>query len=83
MRDIAGSRVRRESMRILAGAIDERFNGNKKGKDRRVCFVLLTAPFGNGGRLDYMSNGERNAVVTMMKGLIARLEGHPEMTGEA
>jgi hypothetical protein len=70
-------------MRILAGAIDEWFNGNKKGKDRRVCFVLLTAPFGNGGRLDYMSDGERNDVGTMMKGLIARLEEHPEMIGEA
>jgi hypothetical protein len=44
----------REKMQILAGAIDDLFNGDKKGKDRRVCFVLLIAPFGsNGGRVLY------------------------------
>ena len=75
------SPVYREKMQILAGAIDDLFNGDKKGKDRRICFALLYAPFGgNGGPAAYLSNGERNDVVTMMKRMIARFEGQL-MTG--
>lgn len=67
----------RELMNALAAGIDKLFNGDRRGHDRKVAFVLLTAHFGDieGGRVNYISNGERPDIITMMKELIARFEG--------
>ena len=77
------SRAYRNEMNALAHALDETFNGGKKGKDRTVCFVLLVAGFdgtvaGEDGRVNYISNGERADTVNMMKELIARFEEQAE-----
>ena len=73
-----------ETMNALAGALDEIFNGNAKGVDRKTGFILMVFPFGNtDGRANYISNAERKDVVTMLKEQIARFEGQPEMKGKA
>jgi hypothetical protein len=75
----------KEKMVALAGAIDELFNGEAKGKDKKVGFVILVFPFGNeDGRCNYISNGaDRKDIVIMMKEQIKRFEGQAEQTGRA
>ena len=75
----------REKMAAIASALDEMFNGSAKGPKRKVGFVLLVFPFGEGeGRCNYISNGaNRKDIVTMMKEQIKRFEGQPDMTGHA
>jgi len=67
----------RMMMNALADVLDRAFNGEVHGHDRKVAFVLLSANFGDiaGGRVNYISNGERADIITMMKELIARFEG--------
>ena len=73
----------REKMNILAQFLDDQFNGNKEPK--RVAFVMLISEFGNidANRVNYISNGRREDIVTMMREILARFEGQPEMKGEA
>ena len=73
----------RAAMNALAQDLDEMFNGKKKGKERTVSFVLLVGDFGASNRVNYISNSERSDIVTMMKEIIARFEGQPEMKGRA
>ena len=63
-----------ELMQGVASALDECLNGNKKPK--KVAFVLLLANFGevDEGRVNYVSNANRDDIVPMMKGLIDRWE---------
>lgn len=69
-------------MRTLASALDDCFNGDRRPKN--VCFVLLVTEFGNmAGRVNYISNGERSDIVTMLKEVTARFEGQPEQKGTA
>lgn len=71
-------------MEALAHTIDELFNGDLRGKDRKVGFVLMVFPFyGEKGRANYISNADRRDVVTLLKEQLARFEGQPEMTGKA
>jgi hypothetical protein len=75
-----------DKMKALAGALDQMFNGDSEGADRETGFVLMVFPFGEHvtGRCNYISNGaDRRAVVTLMKEMIARFEGQPEMSGRA
>jgi hypothetical protein len=74
-----------EGMNFIARTLDEAFNGDKRGSDRKVGFVLLVFPFGaSDGRCNYISNGaDRRDIVTMMKEQIARFEGQPETSGRA
>jgi hypothetical protein len=82
-----------QQMVAAALALDELFNGEdaspygRGAKDeRKVAFVLLVSDFGDkpGGRCNFVSNGvDRRDVVSLMKEMIARLEGQPEMTGHA
>ena len=73
-----------EKMNALAHAIDELFNGDAKGDARKTGFVLMVFPFGDHGRCNYISNGpDRTDVVTLMKEMIQRFEGQPEMEGRA
>jgi hypothetical protein len=75
----------KEKMIALAQAMDELFNGEAKGKDKKVGFVLMVFPFGNtDGRCNYISNGaDRKDIVVMMKEQIKRFEGQPEEVGRA
>ena len=74
-----------EKMNALASVVDELFNGEDKAQARKVGFVLLVFPFGEGeGRCNYISNGaDRKDIVTMFKEQIKRFEGQPDMTGRA
>lgn len=69
----------------LAHAIDAILNGDQKGSNRATGFVLLLFPFGDrSGRCNFLSNGaDRRDVVILMKEMIARFEGQPEIKGEA
>jgi hypothetical protein len=74
----------RDQMNAIARVLDEAFNGAAKGSARKTGFVLLVFPFGDadGGRCNFISNGaDRRDVVTLMREMIARFEGQPEMTG--
>lgn len=77
----------RDQMRAIAEVLDETFNGEARGLDRNVGFVLLVFPYGNEdgmGRCNYISNGaDRKDIVVMMKEQIKRFEGQPEMKGTA
>lgn len=72
-----------EKMEAVARAVDGFFNGEAKGADRKIGFVLMVFPFGDTtGRCNYMSNGaDRNDVVTLMREMIAKFTGQPEITG--
>lgn len=76
----------RDQMNSLARGIDMLLNGDAKGSDRKTGFVLLVFPFGevDSGRCNFISNGaDRRDVVILMKEMIARFEGQPEMSGTA
>lgn len=69
----------REQMRQLGQAIDEALNADRLNPE--VGFVLLMFPFGEkvDGRINYLSNGERESVHRALKELLERWEGrHPE-----
>jgi hypothetical protein len=78
----------RDKMNALAASLDKVFNGEAKGKDRKVGFVLMVFPFTDDGHTDghdcnYISNANRPDIVTLMKEMVARFEGQPEMKGRA
>lgn len=79
----------REQMKELARALDTMFNGEARGKDRKVGFVLLAFPYNEGEvtagtRCNFISNGaDRKDIVVLFKEMIARFEGQPEMEGNA
>lgn len=74
----------RHLMNTLAHMLDHAFNGDAKGDDRQTGFVLLVFPFdGHEGRCNYISNADRNDVVTMLKEQIKRFEGQPDVEGHA
>lgn len=66
-------RTRRE-MQTMARVMDDHFNGTDVPK--KTCFVLLIMPFDGapGSRVNYVSNGQRDDVLTMLKELTARFE---------
>jgi hypothetical protein len=74
-----------EMMNAMAGALDQMFNGEAKGDDRKTGFVLLVFPFADHeGRANFISNGaDRKDIVTLFREMIARFEGQPEITGRA
>jgi hypothetical protein len=74
-----------EVMQGLARRLDYAFNGDLKGDARTTGFVLMVFPFGDhSGRCNYISNGaDRKDVVTLMKEMITRFEGQPEIQGRA
>lgn len=79
----------RVAMNALARDIDVTLNGPlpapglPQGR-RKNCFVLLTAETGKveGGRVNYISNGERDDMVAMLRELLARFEGRAAETPE-
>ena len=75
-----------EQMNAVAKGLDQIFNGEAHGPDRKTGFVLLIFPFGesDSGRCNFISNGaDRRDVVTLMKEMIARFEGQAELSGKA
>jgi hypothetical protein len=76
--------AQRAQMNAVAQGLEKIFNGDAKGDDRAVGFVLLVFPFGaEDGRCNYISNGADRDIVAMMKEQIKRFEGQPEMKGTA
>jgi hypothetical protein len=84
--------AQRENMNRLAAFLDRSFNGKDatphvlhKKEKRKWGFVLMVFPFGDvEGRCNFISNGaDRKEVVALMKEMIARFEGQPEMKGHA
>jgi hypothetical protein len=75
----------RQAMEDLARDLDRVFNGELRGDDRTTGFVLMVFPFRDTeGRCNYISNGaDRNDIVALMKEMIQRFEGQPEMRGRA
>ena len=76
----------RAAMNAIAQGIDEVLNDGKTGAARDTGFVLLVYPFGEavGGRCNFISNGaDRKDLVVLMKEMIARFEGQPEVSGNA
>lgn len=74
----------KDKMVALAHALNEMFNGDAKGDARKTGFVLMVFPFSDTGRCNYISNGgDRKDIVTLMKEMIARFEGQPEVKGKA
>lgn len=72
-----------EQMKRLARLVDEFFNGDLRGHDRKTGFVLMVFPFHHDGRCNYISNADRADIVTLLKEQIARFEGQPELAGKA
>lgn len=74
-----------EKMNLIAANLDKIFNGQARGKDRKVGFVLLQFPFGStDGRCNFISNGaDRKDIVILFREMIARFEGQPELRGNA
>jgi hypothetical protein len=75
-----------EQMRHLARTLDHYFNNGLRGADRPTGLVLQVFPFNEakGGRCNFVSNGaNRKDLVALMKELIARFEGQPDITGKA
>ncbi len=63
-------------MNAVAHGLDMIFNGDNKGTDRKIGFVLLVFPFGDdSGRCNYISNGARRSdIVALMREQIQRFE---------
>ena len=65
-------------MQGLAEGIDDVLNGTlAPGEKPRIGFVLLVAEFGKmqGGQVNWISNGERDSMLTMVREYLARAEG--------
>lgn len=73
-----------DQMKQVSQVIDLIFNDPDE-KDKKTGFVLMVFPFGDSrSRVNFMSNGaDRSDVVALMKEVIARFEGQPEMSGSA
>lgn len=66
-----------KAMNAVAAGLDEIFNGDKRGNDRGVGFVLMIFPYGpvadDSARCNYISNGaDRKDIVALMKEMIQR-----------
>lgn len=59
----------RAQMNAVAKVLDETFNGDARGDQRSVGFVLLVFPFGErDGRCNYISNGaDRADIVKLLR----------------
>jgi len=74
-----------ERMTAIMHALDEFLNGVALGTARQTGIVVMMFPYGETtGRCNYMSNGaNRQDIITLMKEMIARFEGQPEIKGRA
>lgn len=75
-----------EKMRALAGGIDQLFNGKAKGDEKKTGFILMVFPFGehtDGHRCNYMSNAQREQVVTLLEEQLAHFRAEAQREQEA
>jgi hypothetical protein len=72
-----------QQMTAVMEAVDEAFNSTIR--PRKVGIVMMVFPYGDvSGRCNYMSNGaDRKDIVLLMKEMVARFEGQPEIKGRA
>ena len=63
------------TMRLLADLVNAILNG--VGGNASECFLIMTCRSGQsqGGNVNYISNANRDEVLTMLKEFIARQEG--------
>lgn len=59
----------RVQMNAIARVLDETFNGDARGHDRKTGFVLLVFPYGDkSGRCNYISNGaDRRDIIKLLR----------------
>jgi hypothetical protein len=59
----------RQQMNAIAQVLDETFNGDARGNDRKTGFVLLVFPYGDqSGRCNYISNGaDRRDIIKLLR----------------
>lgn len=64
-----------DQMNKLAQTLDVFFNGGSTGPE--IVFLLLVGEVNNtgGGRVNYISNGNRDDMLSLMKEYLARAEG--------
>ena len=63
----------------IGGVLDEVFNGDLKGEDRDVGWVLMVFPLERfDGRCNYISNARRADIVKLLREQLARFEGQAE-----
>lgn len=68
-----------EKMNELAHALDSYLNGDARGGDRTWGFILMAFPFGSDlGRCNYISNAERQDVITLLREQLRYFEGMAE-----
>jgi hypothetical protein len=60
-----------DRMNELATALEMFFNPDG---ERKVCFTLLVTEFNTQGRLNYISNGRKEDIMTTMKELVGKYE---------
>lgn len=74
----------RAKMNAVARGLNEIFNGDTLPV-KSTGFVLMVFPYGDkSGRCNYISNGaDRRDIITLMKEMIARFEGQPDIQGRA
>lgn len=71
-----------EIMRSIASALDQTLNGDER--PGKVAFVVLTANFDQieRGKVNYVSNANRDDTKAMLKELIGRWEGRVDPAPE-
>jgi hypothetical protein len=74
-----------ELMNGLARGIDTIFNGEDAPVgEKKIGWLLMSFPLESfDGRCNYISNANREDIVTLMKHQIARFEGQPDIVGNA
>ena len=67
-----------EVMRVVGSAIDNALNGPAI-KKRKVGYVLMVFPFDDfDGRCNYISNAQREDVITLLREQLAYFSGAPD-----
>lgn len=56
---------------------------NEEAHPGSTGFILMVFPFGDEGRCNYISNADREDIVTLFKEQLSRLEGSPDIRGHA
>ena len=66
-------------LQVVGRVIDELLNGTAAPGDKKWGFVLMAFPFNSDtGRCNYISNGQREDVITMLREQLSYFEGMAE-----
>jgi hypothetical protein len=69
----------RTAMNLLGAFLDQHFT---EVAGERMGFALFVFPFGEGGRISYISNSDRADMLATLKEFIAKSEGRYEEAAE-